>query len=94
MKSIVEYSNEKCFVCHSYRNLENHHIFYGNGRRKKSDKYGLTVTLCAEHHRGTNGVHGKKGKKFNKELKRYAQHKFEELYSHEDWMAIFHKNYL
>jgi hypothetical protein len=39
-------------------------------------------------------VHGKNGKDINKKLKREAQEAFERHYSHSEWMAVFHKNYL
>ena len=39
-----------------------------------------------------DGVHN--NPKFNLSLKRYAQRRFEEKYSHEEFMKIFGKNYL
>ena len=70
-----------------------HHIFYGSANRKKSEEYGLKVYLCGPHHNLSNdGVH------FNPTLdlllKKFAQKKFEEKYSHEKFMEVFHKNYL
>jgi len=89
-KSII--SNDKaCFICGSpYVHL--HHIYAGYNR-KHSDQYGCTVYLCPYHHNLSNaGVH------FNRELdlklKKLCQEKFEELYSKEDFIKIFGKNYL
>lgn len=45
--------DDTCFLCKRNRHagrLEVHHIF-GGARRKLSDAYGLTVTLCADCHR-------------------------------------------
>lgn len=86
--------SKECYVCHAKTGLERHHIIFGTSGRRRSEKYGLCVWLCQEHHRGTFGVHGKNGTALNKKLKETAQRAFEEQYSHSEWMAIFHKNYL
>jgi len=92
-KSII--TNKKaCYVCGTELNLERHHVVFGTSGRKKSEQYGLTVWLCQEHHRGTSGVHGKNGVDLNQKLKREAQRAFEDVYSHQKWMDVFHKNYL
>lgn len=89
-KSILQ-SEKECFLCSRTRDLELHHVFHGS-RRQLSDKHGLTVWLCREHHTGDRGVH------FNVELDRYlerfGQMKWEEKHSHEEWMRIFGKNYI
>ena len=62
MKSIIQ-TEKECYICRcvygveNRRRLECHHVFGGSANRKKSDKDGLTVWLCSEHHRGNNGVH-------------------------------------
>ena len=40
MNSIVQ-SEKECYFTQRTDQLERHHIFYGAGRRKLSDKYGL-----------------------------------------------------
>lgn len=41
-----------CFLCGSwYSDLEEHHIYPGQGMRRQSEKYGLTVQLCPGCHR-------------------------------------------
>ena len=89
MKSIVQ-KDEGCFLCQN-PNTQTHHIF-GGANRKNSDKYGLTVKLCQEHHTGNHGVH------FNQTLMDYlhvvGQTKFEEHFPDEDFREIFGKNYL
>lgn len=93
MKSIIQKHKNHCFVCQQQGILEEHHIFFG-ANRKLSEKYGLKVSLCYEHHRGTNGVHGKNGKQLNEKLKQIAQRRFEQDHTREDFIKIFGKNYL
>lgn len=93
MDSIIQ-SEKKCFYCGLTCTLHSHHIFFGNPNRSLSEKYGLKVWLCQEHHTGNSGVH------FNKYrdnlLKDYAQQKAMDHYgwSVEDFINIFGKNYL
>lgn len=76
MKSIIQ--NEKeCYICRSPY-VEEHHIFYGTANRKLSEKYGLKIWLCSEHHRGRTGVHF--CKELDSEIKDLAEKKFEEVY--------------
>ena len=67
-------------------------MFFGVGNRKLSDKYGLIVGLCYNHHRGNEGVHF--NRELDLELKRYAQEKFTEMYSQDEYLALFGRNYL
>lgn len=89
MKSIIQ-RDKQCFVCGSPY-VHEHHIFGGVANRKLSEKYGLKCYLCQPHHTGNAGVHF--DKKFDTELKKYAQRKFMETYD-KDFVAIFGKNYL
>ena len=89
MKSIIQ-DEKKCMVCGSPY-VELHHIIHGTANRKLSDKYGLTCWLCREHHTGNTGVHFDKN--FDLELKKYAQHRFNEEYE-EDFRTVFGKSYL
>lgn len=93
MKSIIQENKDKCFLCGYPLGLEKHHIFFGKNR-KHADKYGLTIYLCAECHRGSVGVHGKNGHIIDSNLKQFAQKKFEIHFGHEKFMQIFKKNYL
>ena len=74
-------------------NAECHHVIYGNSNRKWSDKYGLVVGLCAEHHRGSD-ISPHFNRDFNLQLKQYAQERFQEEYPDLDFVSIFGKNYL
>ena len=87
-------TEKECLVCKTIYNLHSHHIFYGTSNRKKSEKYGLKVWLCARHHNMSNeGVH------FNKvldmKIKKMAQEFFETHYgTREDFRREFGKSYL
>lgn len=93
------YTGKACFLCG--RNgtdepLERHHIFNGTGLRKKSDRYGLTVRLCAYscHNGGPDSVHVNQD--VDRKLKQYGQKKAmeENGWSVEDFIREFGKNYL
>lgn len=92
IRSIIN-DDRKCFVCKNPK-VEEHHIFFGNPRRKISERYGLKVWLCVEHHRGTNGVHGKNGHELDLRLKEIAQEVFERKHTREEFIKLFGKNYL
>lgn len=83
----------------TYQALDKHHVF-GGPNRKHSEKYGLWVKICmCRCHRayppgGPTAVHSNPNHGKDLFLKQYAQRKFEELYSHEEFMRIFGKNYL
>lgn len=89
-KSILQ-KEKVCLVCKTTMNLHKHHVLYGPNR-PKSEKYGLTVYLCQEHHTGNQGVHFQK--QFNEELHQMAQMAFEEIYGHELFIQEFGRNYL
>ena len=92
MKSIIQDLKE-CYVCSTYE-VEDHHIYFGTAKRRKSEKYGLKVWLCPEHHRGTHGVHGKYGHELDTRLKRKAQEEFERIYTREEFIKTFGRSYL
>lgn len=92
MKSIIQ-KEKQCYVCETIHNLQDHHIFFGTSNRKQSEKHGMKVWLCQEHHTGTNGVH------FNKDLdmhlKKLAQEHFEAVYGDRNaFRTVFGKSYL
>ena len=91
MKSIIQDIKE-CWFCGSRFNLHKHHIFMGS-RRKASEKYGCHCYLCAYHHNmSDNSVHNNRS--MDMQLKRVAQHRFEDEHGHEKFMQVFGKNYL
>jgi hypothetical protein len=81
IKSIIQ-DEKRCYICGQAYWLEDHHIFGGRANRKLSEKYGLKVWLCREHHRGDTGVH--KNAELSDNLKEIAQKTFEETYKFED----------
>ena len=92
MKSVIRDSKE-CYVCQTTYNLHDHHIFFGTANRKQSEKYGMKVWLCQEHHTGSAGVH------FNKpldlHLKKLAQETFEGLYGdRNEFIRVFGESWI
>lgn len=92
MKSVIQ-TEKECYVCGTTCNLQDHHIFFGTSNRKQSEKYGMKVWLCQEHHTGNTGVH------FNRDLdlhlKKLAQKHFEAEYgARNEFRRIFGKSYL
>lgn len=78
MNSVIP-GNKKgqCFICQRYCQTEEHHIF-GGPDRNASERNGLKVNLCYEHHQGTNGVHGKNGKGLMDYLHQTGQEVYED----------------
>lgn len=92
MKSIIQREKE-CYVCGKTTDLHDHHIFFGTSNRKQSEKHGMKVWLCQEHHTGNEGVHFNKGLDIT--LKRTAQVYFETHIGNRDqFREIFGKSYL
>jgi len=92
-KSLLQ-SSKECYITKVNEGLHRHHIFYGTGNRKNSDRYGLWVWLIPRlHNIGTGSIHGGNWK-LDLKLKREAQTAFEEKYSHDKFMQVFGENYL
>ena len=91
MKSIMQ-DEKRCYYCPCQYGLERHHVLGGTANRKLSERYGLWVWCCHEHHTGKGGVQYDAQKNFA--LKAEAQMAFEALYGHEQWMNTFRRNYL
>lgn len=82
-----------CPICLQKEAIHTHHIFYGTGKRKVSDRYQdiCTIKLCPMCHRM---LHDGKLKAFDLMFKQKSQRKFEEQYGHEEFMKQFRRNYL
>lgn len=101
MKSIMhDKSDGTCYLCmllhedHSRKQTQEHHVFYGTANRKLSEKYGLKVYLCMEHHTydgGPEAVH--RNNDIDTRLKEMAQIDFETKYPTLCFRAIFGKTY-
>lgn len=85
---------KECYVCGKQgHGLHGHHIF-GGSSRAASDRHGFIVWLCLEHHTGTYGVHGSKGKELSLELKQMAQREYEKDHTREEFIQEFIRSYL
>jgi Zn-finger protein len=92
VKKVLLQTEKECIFCGTTQHLERHHCIHGTGNRQKAGKYGLTVWLCSDCHRGPGGVHDNATTDLLLEC--YAQQQFEKLYSREKWMEVFGKSYL
>ena len=93
--SLLQGEEKHCYITGaSFCPLEMHHIYYGPGMRKISDKNGFWVWLTPQMHRGTDGVHGKNGHDLDMLLKRVCQRRYEEMHGREAWMELIGRNYL
>lgn len=91
-RSIIQ-TEKECYVCGTTYNLHEHHCIYGTANRKQSEKYGLKVWLCLEHHTGQRGVHHNKD--LDTQLKKLAQTRFEAEYGQNiRFRDVFGKNYI
>ncbi len=80
---------------HGRKQTQEHHVFYGTANRKMSEKYGLKVYLCAEHHTydgGPEAVH--RNHDIDIRLKGMAQEVFEKEYQELNFKTIFGRNYV
>lgn len=89
--SIIQEDTRYCYVCGRY-GTEIHHIYFGVGNRKLSEKYHCVVGLCPYHHRGNKGVH--QNRELDLMLKKTAQEAFEAHYPNIDFLAVFGRNYV
>lgn len=85
---------KECYYCGKQFDLEYHHVIHGysSKNKAKSEKYGLMMWLCQEHHYELH--HGKNGLNLDKHCKRVAQAVFEETHSRDEFMAEFGENFL
>lgn len=82
-----------CYISSTKKDIHIHEVFYGTANRKKSIQHGCCVPLMASlHNMSDKGVHF--NKTLDMRLKREMQRAFEKVYSHEEFMSVFHKNYL
>lgn len=100
MKSVL--SNDKeCYICRTEyslcttHNLHRHHVFGGTANRKKSEKEGCWVYLCAPHHNMSNkGVHFDQEANLKLKKKCQAAWMAENDKSIDEFRKRFGKNYL
>ena len=78
VEQIYERSKGYCEICGSTHMLEIHHIIFGKGKRKQHERIESIILLCYSCHRGTNGVHGKNGRKLDIRLKQRLQKTYQD----------------
>jgi len=91
-RSIITEDMEHCIICGSPY-VHCHHVFFGTANRKISDRMGLVVPLCMEHHTGRTGVH------FDRQLdlliKGIGQQVYEkQIGSRDEFIKTFGQSYL
>ena len=98
MRSIMHSEKGMCYVCSELfddfriKETEEHHIVFGTAQRKLSDRYGLTVHLCYDHHRfGKEAVH--RNVITDRWLKERGQRAFETEYPELSFREIFGINF-
>lgn len=76
-------------------NLQEHHVIYGNGRRAWSEKFGLKIYLCFQHHTYDGGIEAiHRNSDIALRCKEEAQRMFERTYPNLRFIDYFGKNYL
>jgi hypothetical protein len=83
MESIIN-TEKSCYKCGNTDWVECHHIFGGTANRKLSEKYGLKVYLCKEHH-----MEAHEGGELTKMLHQIGQEAFEREYPY-DFTRLFY----
>lgn len=100
-KSIMHDKQDRtCYLCvmlngdyAARTGLQEHHVVPGTSGRRLSEKYGLKVYLCLQHHTaGETAAH--QNIQTQRLLQQKAQEIFERKYSHEKWMDVFGRNFL
>lgn len=92
----ILYPLNQCALCGktaAETTIQIHEVFFGTANRKKSIQYGCCVGLCLEHHTvGKEAVHH--NRQNDLKLKRDYEFVYIMRYGYEQFMAVFHKNYL
>ena len=89
-RSILQ-AERTCLICGS-PHTEVHHIFFGSGRRRISDRNGFIAYLCPEHHRGRISPHH--DRETDLRLKERCQRAFEKTHTRQEFIALIGKSYL
>lgn len=99
-KSIMQKKDGHCYLCMKLNNdyrthvvLHEHHVFGGTANRKISEREGLKVYLCPEHHViGPDAVHNNSS--LMRMLQRDGQKVYEKSHSREDFLKTFGRLYI
>lgn len=91
-QSIIYEDLTKCAICKSAYNINIHEVFYG-ANRQNSIKYKCVMPLCPIHH-----VYGKFAIHNNRDIdlfyKKMFQEELEKTMTREEFISVFHRNYL
>lgn len=87
-QSIMQ-TEKECFITGSRIYLDKHHCFHGS-RRKAAEKYGCWIWLRHDLHMELHD----RNKELDRMIQRSCQERFEEIYSHQEFMEVFGKSYL
>ena len=88
-KSIFTNDMHSCFFTGSSSWVEDHHIFYGRGKRALSEKYGLKIPVNHYlHNEPPYGIH------YNKAFDLALKRTFEQTHTRVEFMLLFGRNYL
>lgn len=96
MKSIVTEYTQNCIFCGT-PTTDTHHLVFGSGHRKLSDKDGLVVPVCRDHH--TTGRYRIHDNPTSETLSKivgqlaYEKHKVAEGMTEDEARASFRKRY-
>jgi len=85
--SVFTTNLQKCYFCPKEKE-DLHEILYGRNRRN-SMKYGYVLPLCRSHHNSFHDNHV-----LTKRWCAKCQEHFEQTHSREEWLAVFHMNYI
>lgn len=95
MKTIMDTQKGTCYVCGRSCTTQEHHIFYGTANRNLSEKYGLKVYLCLNHHTATREAVHNGNRKLDIWLRQKGQKMFERRHgTREEFVEAFGKNWL
>jgi hypothetical protein len=96
-KGLFNAREDGCWVCGNPE-VQEHHVFYGVGRRKVSDAEGCVIYLCHFHHQDPrSGIHFDKD--FDRAVKCQCQMKWEareglDEPDHATFIRRFGRNYI
>ena len=98
MRSIMQSDKTYCYICamlyqdFTEKKTEEHHCIFGVANRKLSERYGLKVYLCIDHHTlGKEAVHNNHD--MARLMQQRAQVAFENFYPELSFVNIFGKSF-
>ena len=97
--SIIQPRDGGCYLCEKLhgdfgvKRTEEHHVFFGHGKRTISEAEGFKVYLCHAHHLDSpEAVH--KNREISLLVQQAAQRAYEKTHSREEFMDLIGESYL